>query len=64
MKANNHLDETSAKILLERALIKDENGNYKFSRDLNVKNTVIIIYFQLNECKRKSYNKQHFYSNL
>ncbi len=47
MKANNHLDETSAKILLERALVKDENGNYKFSRDLNVKNTVNIINYRL-----------------
>jgi len=41
MKANYHLDENSAKLLLERSLIQDENGKLKFSRDLNVKNTVI-----------------------
>ena len=40
MKANNHLDEESAKILLERALISDKDGNLKFSRDENVKNTM------------------------
>ena len=39
-KANNHLDEASAKLLIERALIKDENGNYTFSRDIYVKISV------------------------
>jgi len=39
-KANRHLDEASAKLLIERALIIDEQGEYKFSRDLYVKLTV------------------------
>ena len=39
-KANQHLDEASARLLIERALIKDEQGEYNFSRDLYVKLTV------------------------
>lgn len=43
MRANKHLDEPSAKLLIERALVKDENGKYNFSRDVYVKITVIKI---------------------
>lgn len=40
MRANGHLDEESAKILLERALI-EKDGKLDFSRDLRVKASVI-----------------------
>ena len=40
LKANRHLDEESAKILIERALIENEEGELGFSRDINVKVTV------------------------
>lgn len=33
MKANKHLDENAASLLIERATIQDENGNLQFSRD-------------------------------
>ena len=40
MKSNHHLDESAAKLLIERALIQKEDGTYEFSRDINVKVTV------------------------
>lgn len=40
LKANRHLDEESAKILIERALIENEEGELGFSRDINVKVTM------------------------
>lgn len=40
MKANHHLDENSAKILMERASNLDDNGKLKFSRDINAKISV------------------------
>ncbi|RNA00232.1 putative serine hydrolase [Brachionus plicatilis] len=43
MKYNNHLDEDSAKILIERALVKKENGRFEFSRDIRVKQTVSMF---------------------
>lgn len=40
MKYNNHLDEESAKILLDRALVTKDDGRLEFSRDIRVKQTV------------------------
>lgn len=40
MKSNHHLDESAAKLLIERALTQKEDGTYDFSRDINVKVTV------------------------
>lgn len=45
MRANGHLDEESAKILLERALITKEDGSLDFSRDIKVKVNVIYCSF-------------------
>ncbi|CAF0900840.1 unnamed protein product [Brachionus calyciflorus] len=43
MKANNHLDEESAKILIDRALVTREDGKLDFSRDIRVKQTVGVV---------------------
>lgn len=40
MKYNNHLDEDSAKILIDRALMSKDDGRLEFSRDIRVKQTV------------------------
>ena len=47
MKSNHHLDESAAKLLIERALIQKEDGTYEFSRDINVKVTVSSKSFKL-----------------
>ena len=48
MKANRHLDETAAKILLERALTKKED-KLEFSRDIRLKELVrLCLDFLLN----------------
>ena len=41
MKANGHLDEGAARLLLDRATIKRDDGSLEFSRDIKVKITVI-----------------------
>ena len=40
MKANGHLDEKSAELLLDRAIVKKEDDSLDFSRDIWVKITV------------------------
>ena len=40
MKANNHLDEIAAGLLIDRAVITREDGSLDFSRDIRVKITV------------------------
>lgn len=42
MKSNHHLDESAAKLLIERALTQKEDGTFDFSRDINVKVTMSV----------------------
>lgn len=42
MDANRHLDEKSAKLLLERGLATNANGRLEFTRDINVKKAVSV----------------------
>jgi hypothetical protein len=46
MKANKNLDETAAKILLERAL-KKKDDELEFSRDIRLKELVGLLYYFL-----------------
>jgi hypothetical protein len=48
MKANGHLDEGAARLLLDRATIKRDNGSLDFSRDIKVKITVIVAKLFIN----------------
>jgi hypothetical protein len=47
MKANKNLDETAAKILLERALTKKDD-ELEFSRDIRLKELVGLLHYFLN----------------
>jgi hypothetical protein len=49
MKANGHLDEGAANLLLDRATFKRDNGSLDFSRDIKVKITVKLRQFRLKE---------------
>ncbi|CAF1104323.1 unnamed protein product, partial [Brachionus calyciflorus] len=58
MRHNNHLNEESAKILLERALIANKDGSLQFSRDIRIKHAgysldhYIQFYYLLPEIMR------------
>ena len=62
MKANGHLDEGAANLLLDRATFKRDNGSLDFSRDIKVKITVKLRKFRLKENLIKFYI--YFFFNL
>lgn len=45
LKANRHLDEQSASLLLERALVVNKDNKLEFSRDIRFKKLVSRKYF-------------------